>query len=1117
MLLHETCMMLTAKLFKLVAITLALGFVGLNLMLPAPAQGQVTGATLSGTLSDPSGAAIPNAQFLIKNLGTGIITTTTTNASGFYTAPNLISGSYEMRVTAPGFSTEVLTKITLEVGAQVVKNITLKVGQTAQSVEVTSDAPGVELASSTMGAVVGHQAVVDLPLNGRSWTDLALLQPGTSLVTTQNALDNLSNATGRAFKGFGAQNSINGARPPMNNYRQDGISISDYTNGAPSNVIGETPGVDSVQEFSVLTSNYSAEYGNTAGGVINAITRSGTNGIHGSAYEFIRNNALDARNYFDSPVIPAFRRNQFGASIGGPIIKDRTFFFANYEGLRQLKGLTIVNVVPSLAARSGKICSAPSSATACTPSTVEVDPAAAAYLPFYPLPNAGLVPKGNGDTGYFNFALPQDSSDNFFTTRVDHKFSDKDSIAGTFMIDRGPFTMPDPFNQQVFGFSNNRQFYAFTETHIFTPNLVNVLRVGAFRQFADAEKFVSAINPLVTDTTLGYLSGLTASQVKISGLADFSGGQGAFGYTSWGYTTPQFYDDASWVHGTHSIKFGFASELQRLDFDGDPAGAKWSFGSLTNFLTNKPSGFTAQPQLVVSAERKLRDKIFGGYVQDDWRYRPYLTFNLGLRYEMMTNPTEANGFWTALPSITATAPRLGNPFYESNPTVHNFAPRVGFVWDPFHDSKSSVRGGFGIFDSMPEVYQFPRGLAGLYPYQIGQSTSAPPAGSFYNKIASTLTNTSNIALYLQQNPKRTYVMQWNLSVQREIAQSLTATLAYAGSTGVHLPFDTNGVDSVTPTLTSAGWLYPSPIGSGTRVNPNFGQIVAYQYIAHSSYHSLQALVSKRMSHGFQVQGSFTWGKGIDNNSSNTSTKDFANALAYLPLFDQRVNRGLSDFNVSQTLVINALWQLPEAKALPRFAGRLVNGWQVGGIFRATAGTPFTPTFGSGGNVPGILSGAPTSGFPNRLTGPGCDKAVNPRNSNNYINLSCFSLPTAPDMAFWNANCDHTSKIYGSPATTAPYPICLNLMGNAGRNSLVGPGVSNLDFSVFKNNKIGENFNVQFRAEAFNMLNRTNFAIPSNPTNTDLYNAAGVPSGSAGVLTATSTASRQLQFAVKMIW
>src|SRR3979411_1268369 len=334
------------------------------LLISLPAHAQVTGGTLSGTVSDPSGAGIPEAQLIIRNVATGVERTLTTSNNGFYTAVNLLAGSYQVSISAKGFATEIKSGITMYVGGQQTFDVILHVGTVENRIEVTAEVPAVQLASSDISAVVDATTVRELPLNGRSWTDLAALQPGVNTIQTQPSFASGSN---RGNRGFGQQLTISGARPQQNNYRLDGISLNDYANGAPGSVLGGNLGVDAIQEFSVLTSNYSAEYGKTSGGVVNAATRSGTNAFHGSVYEFLRNSALDARNFFDTSKIPPFKRNQFGGSIGGPILKNRTFFFADYEGIRQSKGISALTTVPTNAARSGQLCSNPPPDGSCTP------------------------------------------------------------------------------------------------------------------------------------------------------------------------------------------------------------------------------------------------------------------------------------------------------------------------------------------------------------------------------------------------------------------------------------------------------------------------------------------------------------------------------------------------------------------------------------------------------------------------------------------------------------------------------------------------------------------------------------------------------------------------------
>ncbi|PYU63627.1 MAG: hypothetical protein DMG56_09245, partial [Acidobacteria bacterium] len=454
----------------------------------APANAQVAGGNLSGTISDPSGRLVPQALVAIQNVETGITTTVTTNSDGYYTAANLHPGEYQVTVSAKGFATEVRKGISLSVGAQQVIDLTLQVESAAHTVvEVTTEAPAVQLASSDISAVVNATTVRELPLNGRSWTDLAALQPGVDTIQTQPTF---AVGADRGNRGFGQQLTISGARPQQNNYRLDGVSLNDYANGAPGSVLGGNLGVDAIQEFSVLTSNYSAEYGKTSGGVVNAITRSGTNAFHGSAYEFLRNSALDARNFFEDPTAPKapFKRNQFGGAVGGPIIKNRTFFFADFEAIRQSKGIAVVDTVPSNAARAGLLCSNPAGADPSNPCTTTqlpagvgtdangVDLKAKAYLPLFPVPNGPIL--GNGDTALFTFSGQQVVNENFVTTRADHKFSEKDSLYGTYLFDRTPYSAPDGMNNVELGSLSSRQFLAAEETHSFTPTFVNAVRFG---------------------------------------------------------------------------------------------------------------------------------------------------------------------------------------------------------------------------------------------------------------------------------------------------------------------------------------------------------------------------------------------------------------------------------------------------------------------------------------------------------------------------------------------------------------------------------------------------------------------------------------------------------------
>jgi len=1112
----------------------------------ANVHAQVAGGTISGTVTDSSGRVINNVQITITNVATGVTRDVSTNDEGFYSAPNLLPGTYEATFSAKGFNTEARKGIEVTVGASVGLDQIMRVGSVGETVTVQSEVPAVQLSTSDISAVVNATTVRELPLNGRSWTDLAELQPGVSAIHTQ---PDFSAGTDRGNRGFGQQLTISGARPQQNNYRLDGVSLNDYANGAPGSVLGGNLGVDAIQEFSVITSNYEADYGKTSGGVVNAITRSGTNQIHGSGYEFLRNSKLDAKNYFDDPTqpIPPFKRNQFGGTIGGPIVKDHTFFFADYEGIRQSKGITTVATVPSGAARGGTLCSSPDPGSTCTPTPVTIDPAAQAYFTFYHLPNQGAVAGSNGDLGIYTFAGQQIVNENFFTTRVDHKFSQNDSLFGTYMYDKTPYSSPDGLNNVEFSTLTARQFVAIEETHIFTPRFANSIRIGGNHEAVNNNESLKAINTDAARTDLGVggsaFAGRAAGQVLIGGgVSDFTGGVGGSPTYFYHWNSLQLYDDAFFTKGTHSIRFGGAFERMLLNViaDTDPNGI-WRFADLNGFLTNNPTKFQGGIASTLSP-RNLRQNIFGLYLQDDWRFKTNLTLNLGLRYEMSTVPSETSGKTANLQNLSDQLPVCGTlkfggcsgtGSFFNNPTLHNFEPRVGFAWDPFRNGKTAVRGGIGLFDVLPLPYQFVLMTTQSAPFFSYTSINSPGQGTFYNGLTNFPNNTLR-STYVQ-HPKRDYVVQWNFNIQQQITPSVAAMVAYVGSRGVHQPFKVDEADLVIPPLTPFGYLWPQVDINGnlttgpnagnapSTINPNYGSVRGLFYEGHSYYNALEAQLSKRLSHGFQVQGVFTWAKSMDTSSASVAGDTFGNSISSLHWFDMRLSRGLSDFNVDKTVVINGTWELGTPKSLSAPAQWALGGWELGLIFTASGGVPFTPTFGTGSDPQFTLSSDDWA-FPNRLTGSGCNSLTNPGNPINYIKTNCFAVPTWPgDMTSWAANCDQfppNAQPSSGPPFAAPFPQCFNLRGNSGRNIMIGPGVTSLDFSVFKNNyikSVSERFNIQFRAEIFNILNHPNFAPPIQGVNTDIFDGTGTLNPTAGLLTKTTTTAREIQFAVKVIF
>ena len=1042
---------------------------------------QVAGGTIVGAVTDSAGSAIPGATLSVRDTAKGETRTLTSNGDGFYTAPNLVPSRYQVTASAPSFAPRA-ADITVTVGENLVLNFSLKAGTVNQKIEVTDVTTSVELGSATISDVVNGETIRELPLNGRSWTDLATLQPGVAAVETQASY---TQGAQRGNRGFGAQISISGGRPGQNNYRLDGISINDYSNSGPGSVIGVNLGVDAIQEFSVITSAASAEYGKTSAGVINSTTRSGTNEFHGSVYEFIRNSALDTRNYFDSTNIPPFKRNQFGASAGGPILRDRTFIFGDYEGIRQSLGTTNRIVVPSLNARAGILSSG----------NVSVDPAVSKYLGLYPTPNGGLI--GSGDTGYYNFTAQQIVNENFFTARLDHKLGSHDSAFATYLFDNAPFTQPDAYNNVTQGSKTRRQVFVLEETHTFAPSFVNSVRFGLNRQAVANNDSVAAINPLAADTSLAVMPGRTAAGINIPGIDRMTGGVGASPTYYFNFTTFQGYDDAFLTRGTHALRFGIAFERfqNNLLAQSNPNGL-FNYASLSKFLTNVPKSFQAGFASTLTP-RNLRQILIGGYLQDDWRLRPNLTVNMGLRYEMSTVPTEVSGKLSTLRNLTDAQPHLGDPLFN-NPTYRNFEPRLGLVWDPTGKGRTSIRAGGGLYDVLPLLYEFEILSALASPYfQIGATTNpVVRLGDSPTQVSTFLTsNPKSLGqTYVQPNPPRNYVGEWNVSVQQQLSNSVVATVGYIGSRGVHQPFRTEDANIVLPTSTPQGFLWPTPAGSGKQVNPNVGTIRALWWMSGSSYNALEAQLTAQLHHTLQVNSSYTFGRSIDDNSATIAGDAFGNSVPSLDWFDLHLSKGLSDFNISDIWVNSVVWEVPGPAHAPGLLGVASKGWELGGIYKFSSGLPFTPLVG--GDPLGKNSSDPWD-YPDRV--PGCDLVNHNYRANgllNYVNLSCFTEPS----------------LNGSPAPT--------LRGNAGRNIIIGPRLSDLDFSLYKNTgipQISERFNTQFRFEVYNILNHSNFGIPNN-NNQQLYDGNYKTTGAAGVLSfPTVTSSRQLQFALKLTW
>jgi hypothetical protein len=654
---------------------------------------------------------------------------------------------------------------------------------------------------------------------------------------------------------------------------------------------------------------------------------------------------------------------------------------------------------------------------------------------------------------------------------------------GSFLVENSATTLPDGSDFVVTGQSSQRRLASLEETHVFRQNLLNIARAGYSRSLSKAPTQTGVINPLATDTSLGFLPATPVGGITITGITPFNGGIGAASESDYYYNSWQLYDEVFYTRSAHALEFGLA--LERIQFNEtgrDNPNGRYTFGSLQAFLTNQPQSFFStipgkNPTIY------MRQSVAAFYVRDDYRVRPNLTLNLGVRYEMATVPTEKYGRLSNLGSLTAATPKLGSPYFQ-NPTLRNFSPRVGFAWDPFRNGKTAVHGGFGIYDTLPLTYQFELLALNVSPYFQTGTINTLPQESFPTGGLPLLTANSLGYAWVQPDPKRSYVEQWNLNLQRRLPAGIVATAGYTGQHGLRQPLRTSDANIVLPSKTAQGLLWPVPRGSGARLNPNIGSINALAWGSSNTYEAMNLAVAWEHK-GLRLGGAYTFSRSIDNSSSSLAVTNFNNSAVGSFIFDPSLARGLSDFDVRQNLILHATWLLPHSRSATGLVRWAANAWQLGGIFRSATGLPFTPVIG--GDALGLRNSSAFD-FPDRLSLPGCNNPINPGNANQYIKAACFAAP--------------------QPATR---------LGNSGRNIAIGPGLSNLDLSWFKNNYIhDEKLNVQFRMELFNALNHTNFSVPDR-TAAQILTQTFAPVATAGLLKTTSTTSRQIQLALKFIW
>ncbi len=1029
----------------------------------SPAGAQTTGAIV-GKVIDPSGAEVVGATVKATNQATGFSRQTATDEAGQYILTLLPVGKYTVNGEKLGFEVSVLRDVIVLVNQNVRADIALAVGKVTQTVSVQASGAVVETRSATLGEVVAEKQIIELPLNERNFLNLATLQAGVvpAVAITSNNTPAFPGGVQSVFE-------VNGLRLQSNNFLLDGADNNEPFLGTAMS----TPSPDALEEFKILTNNFSAEFGGGGGSIVNIITRQGTNQFRGTAYDFFRNDVLDARNPF-AQSREKLRRNQFGASLGGPIIHDKTFFFANYEGFRLREGITRVATVPTLAQRGGNFGTF-------TIAPGNFDPVAVNLLP--------LIPKPNQGTNQFVSSPVSSNNSNQFTLRGDHAFSSKNYLSGRYHFSQGQIGRN--FTNTLFGISIDLpnfpleddyrlQNLAVADTHFFSSAFTNEGRFAFNRG-----RFDSAISKIIrSPASFGFNLPATKPQGNMPLIA-------IAGFTALGTFNDspsfrredvfQYQDTLSYIRGKHALKGGINFENTHMDVpssDSIGEGAFLFVGAATgnpfaDFLTGKPFLFFQGGGITT---RNWRFSSYDFFFQDEYHLRSNFTLTLGLRYELPIPPVDTKNRVVALrPGRQSTA----NPaapqgllfvgdsgITRSTITTdkNNFAPRIGLAWDIHGDGKYSVRAAYGIFyDRLIGLLPFQFGLDPPFdiipaiPFPFIPSFGDPFSGMspFQGRTAQQVAAANIFPLFsfLQiMDPKmRTpYVQQWNLTGQWQALKDMVVQLAYVGSKSTKLP-EAVEINSARPTRPFA---------------PAFLQVSNYQTSANANYNALQVTANKRLGNGLSLLASYTWSKSIDDASHPVN---FLNASNEATFPQDRLNlaaeRGRSAFDARHRFVLSTLYEIPFWKNRRDALGNAFGNWQVNGIITEQTGFPFT-----------VLD----SSDPNR-DGDATDRAD--------IVGNPFAGTTTPSLFF-------------NPAAFA-HPAPGN-DGNAGRNILSGPGIANVDFSVFKNFLWKETRSVQFRAEFFNLFNHANFNLPVHDIN----------SPNAGAILSTRLPSRQIQFALK---
>jgi len=1083
-------------------------------LLTMPAGAQLPTGTFLGVVKDTSGAVVPGATVTIQSSETNETRNAVTDSSGAYRVPALSVGHYQIKVEHGGFKTETQTGLNLEVGQEAVIDFTLQVGTTEQQVQVTGEAQQVNTTNSTLGSVVSEQTMADLPLNGRNYNDLTLLQPGI----TQNKT--LTNSGGQQP---GVLFSSNGAPVASNSITLDGASmLSVYAVSAASGT-GNTLGVDGIREYKVVTNNFSAEYGMTMGSQIVLVSKSGTNSFHGDGFEFIRNDVLDAANYFDKAVqanhferTPPFKRNQFGGALGGPVQKDKTFFFAAYEGLREDIGQTLVTTtVPATCfVATNNPCTSPAGGT--------VNPASYQILQLFPTPN---LPNNQ-----YTYPFSEPITENWGEGRIDHTFSQADTAFVRYTFDGSYFVYGleyQPFYQSQ---SSRGQFVTFSENHIFSSALLNTARFS-FSRTAIGVQSPSNFGPNYPSIVPGQeYPGL--GTFSISGVTVSATGTG-FGPSGSQPSSPNqniftWSDDLFWEKGKHSFKFGtLINHFQDDQFVYSSVRGSFSASSLASFL----AGSLSSASLLTypgGPRRHFRNNTFGVYAQDDYKILPNLTLNLGLRYEFATVISDRNGLDSnADPTCVYPCSQIG-PLYK-NPYLHNFSPRVGFAWDVFGNGKTSLRGGGALLYDVETLGSELQIALQDQPFTVSSSLGPTPFTIPIDLIGAATTAASHPTEGFAHNMKAPKMYQWNLTVEQQLPWTTALQISYVGSRGIHILQYADG-NPVQFTIQNGQPFWPAAAQAVRVTNPTWGAFVNVNGWDNSYYEALEVSATKRLNHGLQFQSEYTYAKLIDNTDGSIPSQSASTSQSPITILDERLDRSLASFDVRNNYRFNTIYNLPTTSSSNHWVEGMLNGWWTAAILSLQNGYPFTPSLSTNRS-----RSQTNSSNPGNLDRPDWAPGRNPYNATHGGSSGCTEGTGATTTVIQAGTPLGGPSLYFDPCAFVLQPV--GYEGDVGRDSVIGPGLLDLDYSLVKDTSakwLGEAGKIQFRAEFFNILNHPNFAQPTRAifsgSSTTACPITGCPVGTEPLLTgigliqstaAGTTAvqssgnSRQIQFGLKI--